>query len=182
MIILLFFLCYWIGLSWRYSWIVFALLALILFVFLWRRFSKKIAVVGLSFFLIGFGVSYIKIDNKQETYSGFVVEAKDNYLILSSSLERLYVKIKENQYEIGDYLSIKGEKEELDFTVLESSFDFEEYLNKKGIYYEVKYTDINIRFSNFIRINKYKRWFLSQFNDDTKGVVASILFSNNIDS
>lgn len=151
-------------------------------IFLWKRFSRKIAIIGLSIFFIGFGVSYIKIDFKQETYSGFVVEAKENYFILSSKCERLYVKAKENNYEIGDYLAIKGEKKELDFTVIESSFDFGDYLSKKGIRYELTYKSIKVKFSNYIRMKQYKSWFLSQFNEDTKGVVSSILFSQDIGS
>lgn len=182
MILLLLFICFWIGLGWRYSWIIFAILAVALIIFLWRRFSKKIAIIGLSIFLIGFGISWINISFKQETYSGFVVESKDNYFILSSKCERLYVKAKENTYEIGDYLAIKGEKKELDFSVTESAFDFEEYLNKKGIRYELTYSNINVKFSNFIRMKQYKHWFLSQFDDDAKGVVSSILFSQEIDS
>ena len=127
MIIFLYFLLFWIGLSFRYSYIIFALLALTISFFTFRKYKIKIASVGLLIFAIGIGISYIQIDNKGPDYSGFIIESKENYFILFSKGEKLYVYSKHNDYEIGDYLSIKGSKEKTNFTKIESQFDFSSY-------------------------------------------------------
>ena len=166
----------------RYSWILFAVIGIGLIVFLFWRFGKKVGIVSILFFLSGFGVSFIRPSNQQEVYSGVVVEAKENYIIFSSSLERFYVYEKDSDYEIGDFLEIKGEKEELDFTVLESQFDFNEYLDRKGVYNELSVKEIKVNFSNPLKLKQYRENFLSHFDEDTRGVVSSVLFSQQLDS
>ena len=55
-------------------------------------------------------MSYIYFDHTQITYQGIVSESKENYFILTSKLEPLYVYSKNNPYEVGDILEIKGNK------------------------------------------------------------------------
>ena len=182
MILLFIFLSFWLGLSWKYSWIVLGIVALATLIFLLLRFNKKVFLLGSCAFFIGFGVSYVNVSFNKKIYTGVVVEAKDNYIIFESSFEKLYVYEKGNKYEIGDILSIEGKKEELDFSVIESQFNFKNYLNKKGIYKELIPNSIEIKFSNFFRMKSYRKWFLSHFDEETSSLVSAILFSNSIDS
>ena len=179
MIIFLYFLLFWIGLSFRYSYIIFVLLALTISFFTFRKYKIKIASVGLLIFAIGIGISYIQIDNKGPDYSGFVVESKENYFILFSKGEKLYVYSKHNDYEIGDYLSIKGSKEKTNFVKLESQFDFSSYLERKGIRYELSPKFIKVKAHSIIPIKSLKQSFLEKFDIHTKQIVGSILFSDN---
>lgn len=151
-------------------------------IFLFKRFGKKIALISSCLFIMGFGMSFINVSFNQETYSGVVTEAKENYFILNSKFESLYVHEKNNSYEIGDVLSIKGKKKELDFSLVESQFDFKDYLNKKGIYIELVVEKITVTFSNFVRIKSYRSWFLSHFSNKSRGVISSILFSEHIEN
>ena len=127
--------------------------------------------------IIGVGISYIKIDIKKESYSGIVIDSHPNYFLILSGGEKLYSYNKDNEYEIGDYLKIKGEKEPLSFTLLESQFDFKDYLNKKGVYYSLSVKEIEVKFSNPIRIRNRREKFLSHFDEKTKGLIGSLLFS-----
>lgn len=178
MVILVFFLLYWIGLSFRYHYVVFLIVAIILVSLTFRKFKKKIAIFSICFFLIGIGVSYINIDINREVYDGFVSESKDNYFLLFSKLERLYVYKKNNTYEIGDYVSVSGYKQNLNFSLLESDFNFTEYLEKKGVRYELKYKTIDLKFKTPLRIREGRNAFLSHFDDDSREVISSLLFSD----
>ena len=131
---------------------------------------------------MGVGLSFIRPSFTKERYSGFITEVKDNYFIFSSSLEKFYVKENNNDREIGDYVSIKGYKSELDFITLESGFDFKEYLNNKGIYSELKIEEIEVKFSNPIKIHKFKKDFLNKFDENSRGIVGAILFASSKDS
>ena len=178
MIILVFFLSYWLGLSLRYSVIIFLLLAIILLTFAFKRFKKKVFLIALVFFLGGFGTSFIKFTHTQVTYEGVVYEAKDNYFLFSSKLERLYVYSKGHDYEVGDWLSIKGYKTDLSFSSLESSFDFTSYLNKKGVYKALSSQSISYKFKNPLRIRNKRNAFLNHFNEEQKALIGSLLFSS----
>ena len=182
MILLFLFISFWLGLSFRYSLLIIGIVALAIIVFLFKRFGVKIGIIATSLFAIGFGVSHINIQHNSSYFEGFVYEVKNNYFLINASGEKLYVHEKEHIYEIGDYLQIKGEKSELNFTVVESQFDFKDYLNKKGVYSEIKVDNINVKFSTFLRLHEYKKGFLEHFDSSAKGVISSILFSEQIDS
>ena len=170
-----------IGLNLRYSIILGIIEAVILLIFLFIRISKKFALVSLLFVLLGVGVSFIRPSFNKSTYRSLVVEVKDNYFIASSSLEKFYVYEKGHPHEIGDILEITGYKTELDFVTLESDFDFKEYLNNKGVYSELHITSLKVNFSGPIKINHLKQNFLSKFDENSKSLVAGMLFSKSED-
>lgn len=182
MSILFLLLSLFIGINIRTSIIFGAIESVILLGFLFYRFGRKFALFSLISVLVGVSLSFIRFDFNKKEYSSLVVEVKENYFIVSSSLEKMYVYEKAHNREIGDILSIQGEKKKLDFTTLESDFDFATYLNNKGIYYELVPTKITVKFSNPIRMHHYKKEFLSQFNDGTKALVSSILFGDSRES
>ena len=161
--------------------IVFSIVAIILSIIVFHKYKKKIGLLCLGIAVIGVGMSYIKFDFKQASYSGVVVDSHDNYFIMLSRGERLYAYNKNNDYEIGDYLKITGEKKELDFTKIESQFDFEDYLNKKGVYYSLSIKKIETKFSNPIRIRSRREKFLSHFSEEHKELIANLMFSDNSD-
>lgn len=182
MILLLIFLSLALGISFRWYIIFTSILAVSLFIFLFFRFKKRILILSVITFAIGIGISFIRFDISKETYSGVVIESKDNYYIFSSTFEKLYVYNKNNEYEVGDILSIKGDKRILSFTTLESDFDFKDYLNKKGIEYELKVEAVDTRFSNPIRLKRIRDKSLEGLDIDTKSLVKAIIFSSSIDS
>ena len=179
MIIFLLFICFWIGLSFRYQIIIFAIAISSIIFIIFYKYKKKIGLIAIGLTLLGVGISYIKFDFKKEIYSGIVIDSHPNYFIMLSGMERLYTYNKENQYEIGDYLSITGEKEELSFITLESQFDFKDYLNKKGVYYSLKSSKIEVKFSNPIRIRQRREKFLNHFSKNQKSLINALLFSIN---
>ena len=176
MIFLFLFLSLFLGLNIRYSLILGIIGILVLLIFVFRRFNKKVASISLVFFLFGVGISFINIDIHKNEYQGMVVEVKDNYFVFSSSLEKMYVYEPDHFHEIGDILYIVGYKKELDFVHLESEFDFKDYLNKKGIRYQLEYKTIEVKYYNFIKVNYLRKKFLSNFDENTASVVSGLLF------
>lgn len=182
MLILLVFLAIFVGLNVRYSPIVFAILGLILILLVWKKRNKKIALFVIGLISLSVGVSFINFSFVRDEYSGMVIDAKDNYYLFSSKLEKLYVYDKEHKYEIGDFLTLEGEKSELSFTMLESDFDFKDYLNKKGVYSELKVNKETINFQNPIRIRNYKNDVLSHYDKDTQSLIKSLFNSGGGES
>ena len=157
--------------------VVFALLTVFIFI----KYKKKIALLGMGLCIVGVGISYINFDFKQEIYSGFVIDSHTNYFILLSKGEKLYAYSKDNDYEIGDYLSIKADKEELHFSKVESQFDFEEYLKDKGVNYSLSIKKIETSFRNPIRIKTRRNKFLSHFSEENQSLIRALLFSEHDD-
>lgn len=181
MSVLILFLSLFIGINVRYSLITGTIELALLFSFLIYKRNKKLIVLSISFILVGVGLSFIRPSFTKDRYSGFITEVKDNYYILTSTFERLYVKENNHSREVGDYVSIAGYKNELDFVTLESKFDFKQYLNNKGVYSELKVVDIEVKFSNPIKVHNFKKIFLSHFDENTRGIVGAILFASSKD-
>ena len=177
MTLLLIFLSFYIGINTRFSIVLGILELLILLVFAFFKIKKKTAFVLLFVSLVGLGISFIRPSFVKEEYGGVVTEVRENYFILSSSLEKFYISEPNNYREIGDIISVKGNKKELSFITLESEFDFKDYLNRKGIYSELEVTEIKVKFSSPIRLHKFKKDTLEKFDDNTRGLVSSILFA-----
>ena len=164
MTIFLLFISFFLGISLRKDFITFGAitLALVIRLFIKSR-QKKLPLVMIGVFLIGFGISYIHISYKdKKEFVGIVYEVKDNYFLFNASGEKLYCYEKEHKREIGDILYIKGIKENLDFTKLESSFDFKEYLNNKGVYQSVESSSITYKLKTPLRLNALKRHLLNK--------------------
>ena len=179
MILLFFFLSLCLGLSVKVNLFIGIPLAIIYSIFIFFRHDKKVFTICLSLLVLGVGLSYIKFDIKREIVTGIVIETKDNYFILNDGLERYYISQYDNEYEIGDILRIKGKKEKLDFIRLEGEFDFEKYLNNKGVEFSLINTKIQPIISNPLKLFKLRKLFLSRFDDRSRSLIASILFSDH---
>lgn len=179
MILLLIVISLILGLFLKYH-IVFVLIFFSLFIIylIYRFKNKRLIILSISIFLIGIGVSHIRFDFNKSVYKGLVIEAKENYVILSSSLEKLYYYEKDNSYEVGDIISIQGNKKEINFTTLESDFDFNYFLDKKGVKYELKANKVEVNFSTFLRTKYLKNDFLSHFSSNASILLKGILFSD----
>ena len=182
MIIFLIFLSLWLGLALSKSYLVLSIVAVVFLLFTFKRFSKYTCAICSLFLCIGFGLSWIKINTSDSPIHGVVYASKENYYLLNSGGERLYVYSKGHDYDIGDILTIEGAKEELSFTTLESSFDFEEYLNNRGVYHCLKVKSVKVNFHNFIRLKQRREKLLAMFNEEERSIVGSILFSDGNDS
>ena len=123
MSLLLLFLSLYIGINIRFS-IVTGIVEFLVIcsLIIFKLKNVKLALSCLLPLSLGVGLSFIRPSYYSPSYSGVVLETKENYFIFSSKLEKFYVAQKEHEYEIGDYLLITGEKKELDFISLESEF------------------------------------------------------------
>ena len=119
MIIFLLFICFWIGISFRYQIIIFSIIGILIISLIFYRYRKRLGLLAIGLTIIGVGISYIKIDIKKESYSGIVIDSHPNYFLILSGMEKLYAYNKNNEYEIGDYLKITGKKEDLSFIASE---------------------------------------------------------------
>ena len=183
MIIFLIFISFWLGLSISRSYIVLSLVAIVFLLFVYKRFSWRHLCINACIVLLGFGLSFVQISfHNKSSYTGVVYTAKENYLLLNSGGERLYVYSKNHDYDIGDVLTIEGKIEDFDFTKLESSFDFEEYLNKRGVFHSLEAKTIKVNFRNFIRLKDRREKLLNMFDKEQRSIVGSILFSEGEES
>ncbi len=182
MIFFLFFIFYWLGISFRYAFIPLGIVAIFLSIYILFKKRFKLFFIGIGLFAAGIGVSYINIDINRTSFSGFVIDSHTNYFIVLSKGEKLYAYEKDNPYEIGDYLAIEGKKEKIHFISNESQFDFEEYLNKSGVYYEIDVSKITVKFSNPIRIRASREKFLSHFDENSQSLIKALLFSEKDNS
>ena len=148
----------WIGLYISTNYIVFLLLSLILFIFIIKRFSKKISILFIACLAIGFVTSFISFDHTKESFTGVVIESKENYYLFSSRLEKLYVYEKDNTKEVGDVLTLAGSKEPLNFSTIESGFNFNSYLNSKGIKYKLNVNNEEIIINSVLRVKSIVEW------------------------
>lgn len=180
MIFLLIFLSLWLGLLCKQSYILFCLLLLALLLLIYKRFTKKLALICLLTSIFGVGLSHINIEYGKTEYKGVVVDSKENYYILNSFGEKFYIYEKNNSKEVGDILNLKGKSSELSFVTLESEFDFEKYLNSKGVTKQFQITYEDIVFKNPIQPKRIRINFLSNFDENTKQLYSAILFSNSI--
>ena len=145
--------------------------------FLLFRFGKKKFILFAAMFTIGVLFPRIPFPTQTGTYSGFVVEARSNYIIYQAGFERYYVASEANDFELGDYLVCEGDTSEIKFTTYESRFDFGEYLANKGVEKELKTTSIDRKFHSFIRTQQFKKNFLSKFDENAASLIGAFLFN-----
>lgn len=146
-------------------------------IFLFIKFGKKKFIIFLSFFIIGAALPRISLPEQHETYTGFVIEARDNYIIFESRLHKYYVSSSENDFEVGDHLKIQGNISDLKFTNYESRFDFGDYLEKKGVTQNLDADLIDRTFKSPIKIHSFKKSFLSKFDEKTATLISAFLFN-----
>ncbi len=182
MSLLFLFLSFFIGLSFRYNILFLSLLTPIFLFFIFRKKNKWLFIACIALIILGVGLSFIHLSFQRETYKGIVIEVKDNYFILSSYGERLYVSKYNHPYEVGDIVSIEGQKYDLYFNYIESGFDFASYLKRKGIQNGLYINSISIIFSSPLKIHAFQKSFLSFFNPETSSLIGSLLFSYGKDN
>ena len=130
-----------------------------------------------AMFVVGALFPRIPFPAQNGPYSGFVIEARENYVIFQAGFDRYYVSSKDNDFELGDYLVIDGSSNEIKFTTYESRFNFKEYLSNKGVDKELKASNIDRKFHSFIRTQQFKRQFLSHFDENAASLIGAFLFN-----
>mgnify|MGYP003294800935 CR=1 FL=1 len=153
------------------------IVSLAYFAFLIYRFGKKKFILFVSMFAIGVLIPIIPFPSQSGTYSGFVVEARDNYIIYQAGFDKYYVSSEENDFELGDYLVCEGYTQDIRFNTYESRFDFKEYLANKGVEKELKTLSIDRKFHSFIRTHQFKKNFLSHFDKNAASLIDAFLFN-----
>ncbi|MCQ2814705.1 MAG: ComEC/Rec2 family competence protein [Bacilli bacterium] len=175
--LLFLFLSIFLGFSLFSSPIGFGITFVILIICSIKRFKAKFTILCLLLFTVFTLLSLIKLNVIRDCYQGVVIEAKENYAILLCRFERIYLPIKENNIEIGDIINVTGTKSDLNFITIQSQFDFSHYLNNKGIFNQLNVDTINTIFKNPIRLKQIRMDFLNHFDENTKSLIGSILFS-----
>lgn len=142
------------------------------------KFPKKRTFIYLALIISCAGISKIPFENNNENniYSGVVIESKENYFLFQSGLEKFYVYEDNNYKEVGDILCIEAKPKELEITSYESRFNFKDYLINKGVKRSLSAHRINTKLSNPFRLKKYKKQFLSGFDEESKYLISSLLF------
>lgn len=163
---------------WRNNIILSIVISIIYLGFLLYRFGIKKFPHFLIFFVLGVTVPKIPIFPHKQNFPGIVIEAKDDYIIYESGLHKYYVKSEDNDFEVGDILNITGYTVEFKTTTFESRFDFQEYLYNKGVNEELKTNIIDTKFHTFIQTHKFKKYFLSKFDENTATLISAFLFND----
>ena len=155
------------------------LISLAYLIFILFRFGKKRFVLVALMFGIGvFIPTLTPPSNNGPDYGGIVIDARDNYYIFQSKFERYYVYAEENDFEIGDRLVLKGEAKEFKTTTYESQFSFKEYLNNKGVTKELVVREHDLSHKSVITIHRFKKNFLSKFDENTATLISAFLFND----
>lgn len=179
MIALIFFLSLLLGILLTKEYILCIVLFCCLLIICLMKLGKKSIKFLLITFALGTGLSFINITRDTPKVTGIVELAKDNYYIINSFGERLYVYEKRNEVNPGDILVLYGERTELNFPTLESQFDFKTYLNNKGVKAEFKVIKTVVKYHSIFKIKVYKEKLLSKFkNEDDIQFASSILYSD----
>ena len=154
------------------------IISLIFVAFIFIRFKLRFTIIILIVLVGGASLSGLNIEynNESDTYSGMVVEVKENYFIFQSHFERFYVYDERSDKEVGDFLTIESQPSQLKFTNYESRFDFGSYLADKGVKRSLNLHNYKRDFSNPLRIHSRKQLFIEQFDDDTKALVNATIF------
>lgn len=182
MIIFLLFISFYLGNVLTSALLILLVVTTVFLLFVLKKYRLIYFLISLGGVSLGFLSSCIKINSLKSSYSGIVYSVKENYFLLNSRGERLYVYAKNHSYDLGDYLSVTGEKAELEFVTLESNFDFKSYLNKRGVFHALDAKKIEIKWHNFVRINEAREKVLSHFNQDERSIIGAILFSDGGES
>ncbi len=146
-----------------------------------KRDKRLLAVYSL-FLVIGFSYHSINKFKKpiegNSTFSGFVVEVKNNYFLFKSGGVEYYVYEKTTKREMGDYLEINGYSSKYVSTEYESYFSMDEYLAKKGVENKISAKSIEVKFEMPLRLRSKELKFLSYFDSNTSGLIDSLLFDH----
>ena len=177
MILFLIFVSLYVGINIRVTIALGIIELLILLIFVYFRVGKKVLGACVIAALIGVGLSFIRPSYSKSSYTCLVTEVKDNYYIVSSSFEKLYVYQREHSFEIGDILTIYGNKVDIEDSSIESSFNFKNYLNNKGVYSQFYPSKIEVKFYTPFRLHKLKVNFLKNFDSNSRALIGSLLFS-----
>ena len=98
-------------------------------------------------------------------FTGVVIEKKNSYVILFDGLEKIYLKIKDENVDLFDLIQVNGELAEfLPYKKpLESGFNFANFLDDKGVYREITAKSYTTLINNPLNIVQIKNTILSQF-------------------
>ncbi len=158
------------------------IVSLVFLIFILFRFlrKKKIMIAVFACFALGVSLPLLSnvVRNGSSPYAGVVVETRENYFIFQSGLNKYYVYEKDNDREIGDFLVIASDAKDYISTTYESRFSFNDYLLDKGITKTLDSYSIEVRSKNPIRPKKVIKQFLNYFDEDTKALIDSFLFSH----
>ena len=114
MILFLLTLSLFFGLKIKFDIALYIIISILYLLFIAYRF-RKLLIPCICFIFLGVIISFISFDWNTTVFSGVVTESKENYYLLNSKFEKLYVYEKNNDKEVGDLIRIKGYKKELSF-------------------------------------------------------------------
>lgn len=156
------------------SYFAFSILILILSI------RQKQILSFLSGVVIGLIIAFLFIPPFISSFTnenGIVIKSSDNYIIFFYKFRKYYVYSKDNSYQFGDIIKVSGKSQEYIGTTYESQFDVTRYFKLNGVEYEISNAKIENVFLFPIRIVEYEKKFLSNFSNNGKSLVSSLLFN-----
>lgn len=184
MIFFLFFLSCSLSLiffSYSFNWFCLIVYICLLAFLIYKKDKWNVVAFSMGFLvgsLLFFGVNKNQSGSVSEL--GVVVKSEEGYFILKTIRGSFYVKYKSNPYEVGDILLMKGTASDYSFTHYQESFDFGTYLKSFGAYKQIKNYTIEVKFSNFIRMNAYKKSLLASYSEDSKILIEGLVFGSSV--
>lgn len=130
--------------------------------------------------IIGLIIKNIKYENISSLF--VVTKSESNYIVVSNFIKSFYVKIKNNNHEIGDIVYISGNAIDLKFSSYEQGFDFVRYLNSYNCFQQIEKYKIIDKYNTFLKINAFKDSILTSYSSASKQMIASLIFKDSVDS
>lgn len=161
--------------------IITCIILILCFIFFGFIFKKKIyllLIITIAGFLLTFIVKKIAY---VESINGIYIvkKAEYNYVLVTNFFQTYYIKIKNNNLEIGDILSLKGSLKELRFSTYQEGFNFTSYLNSHSCFYEFEGKYI-VNYSSILKIKAWQNNLLSSYSKQAQSMLGSLLFKDSL--
>ena len=158
--------------------IISIILGIFLIFMLFKNKNKKLII--LSLIIISFSlVRMLLLKHDFGCNIGMIIKSKENYFIIFNGVNKYYVYLKNNPYQIFDLLKIKGNISNYNFTNYESQFDFNKYLYDQFVFKKINVSTIEELLVFPIRINDIKQLYLEGFSYEGQTIVSELLFNDS---
>ncbi len=152
---------------------------LFLFLLVRQKLSKRF-LIFISIIIINFIINKIQL-SPVNSFTGIVVEAKENYYLINSLYGKYYIYEKNNGKEEGDILKLEGNRVFLESNAVEQQFDFIEFLNNKGYFYQFYVKEEKIILNSILNKKSFLKKLESKLSNDSLALLKGLYFGINDD-
>ncbi len=125
------------------------------------------------------GLVHIPFSERKQTFTGMVILSKQNYVILWRPFQRIYLSIKDGDFQWGDWVRVSGSVQPFKMTTYECRFDFKQYLYRLGVTQEIHANFVERKMGLPLRVNEFRDRFLSAFSNQNQALLDCLLFGRN---